>query len=142
MREGLLLRPVAAWLLILVLAILNGILREAVLLPYLGTPVAFVLSGLMLSLFILAVAVALASWLRLSSFSRCVAVGALWLGLTLIFEFSFGGIVQGQSWGEMLDAYTFKDGNIWPLVLVVTVVAPLIAARVRGPEWGEEIEQI
>lgn len=128
-----LLRPVAAWLLILVLAIVNGILREAVLLPGLSIPVAFVLSGLLLSSFILVVAVALARWLKLISLSRCLAVGALWLGLTIIFEFGFGGMVQGRSWTEMLEAYTFKDGNIWPLVLVVTFVAPLIATRVRGP---------
>lgn len=36
-------------------------------------------------------------------------------------------MVQGQSWTEMLQAYTFKDGNIWPLVLVATFVAPLVA---------------
>jgi hypothetical protein len=127
----LLLRSIAAWLLILVLAILNGALREAVLLRVLSKPAAFVLSGLLLSSFILIVAVALAPWLKLSGPSRCLAVGALWLCLTIAFEFGFGGIVQGQSWGEMLEAYTFKDGNIWPVVPVVTFFAPLIAARVR-----------
>ncbi|MEW6681630.1 MAG: hypothetical protein AB1451_01715 [Nitrospirota bacterium] len=127
-----LVRSAAAWLLIMVLAILNGIFREAVLLPGLGKPVAFLLSGFLLCLFILAVAVALARWLQLTSPSRCLTVGALWLGLTLIFEFGFG-MVQGQSWTEMLQAYTFKDGNIWPLVLVATFVAPLVAARVRMP---------
>jgi hypothetical protein len=33
----------------------------------------------------------------------------------------------------MLEAYTFKDGNMWPLVLVITFLAPLVAHRLRGP---------
>jgi len=127
------LRSVAAWLVILVLAMLNGLLREAVLLPHLSKPVAFVVSGLLLALCILMVAVALARWLKLRSTWRCLCVGALWLCLTLVFEFGFGYFVQGHTWAEMLEAYTFKDGNIWPLVVVVTFFAPLAAMRVRVP---------
>jgi len=32
----------------------------------------------------------------------------------------------------LLEAYTFKDGNIWPIVLLVTLVAPLLAVRLRA----------
>jgi hypothetical protein len=130
-------RAVAAWLLILALAMLNGALREAVLLQNLSRPVASVLSGLLLSSVVLIVAVALARWLKLDAPSRCVSIGLLWLCLTLTFEFGFGAAVQGRSWAEMLEAYTFKDGNIWPLVLVVTFFAPLVAARIRSPESGK-----
>ena len=56
----------------------------------------------------------------------------LWLCLTLTFEFSFGRFVQHETWSTLFEAYTFKDGNLWPLVLVVTALAPLLAARVRG----------
>lgn len=129
----LVLRSVAVWLVILALAMLNGFLREAVLVTVLSKPVAFLLSGLLLSSLVLIVAIVLAPWLQLSSTLRCVSVGLLWLSLTLIFEFGFGGVVQGRALAEMLGAYTFKDGNIWPLVLVVTLFAPLIAARVRAP---------
>ena len=124
------LKSFVAWFLILVLAVLNGIFREAVLMPNLSKPAAFFLSGLMLSLFIIIVTVALARWLELSTPKRCIFVGCLWLSLTLIFEFGFGSLVQGNSWQEMLEAYTFKDGNIWPIVLVVTLFAPFAAARI------------
>jgi hypothetical protein len=125
------MRSFAAWLLILLSAVLNGAFREAVLVPSVGKPAAFVLSGLVLSALIVLVAVALARWLELTSASRCAAVGALWLGLTLIFEFGYG-MVRGDSWTAMLQAYTFKDGNVWPLVLVVTFVAPLVAGRLSS----------
>ena len=47
-------------------------------------------------------------------------------------EFSFGHFIQGKPWPQLLEAYTFKDGNIWPIVLLVTVMAPYIAAKMRG----------
>ena len=128
----LLLRSVVVWLLILVLAVLNGGFREAVLLPNIGRQGAFVLSGILLSLCIVIVAVIFAGWLRLKELSRCLFVGFFWLCLTLSFEFGFGFFVQKRSWTGILEAYTFKDGNIWPLVLVVTFVAPLLAARLHG----------
>ena len=130
------LRAVIAWLVILVLAVLNGLLREAVLLPNLSRPAAFALSALLLSSFVLIVAIVLARWLELTSSRRGVTVGCLWLGLTLLFEFGFGRIVEGRSWSELWAAYTFEDGNLWPLVLVVTFLAPPVAARVRGRERG------
>jgi hypothetical protein len=130
-----------AWLLILALAMLNGMFREAVLLPHLGRPAAFVLSGVLLSSCILVVAVALGRWLNLGTVSRCITVGSLWLGLTLIFEFGFGRLVQGRTWSELLEAYRFREGNIWPAVLLITFAAPFAArlpdfADSRGWRWS------
>jgi hypothetical protein len=48
-----------------------------------------------------------------------------------VFEFSFG-LGQGKSWPVMLEPYTFEGGNIWPVVLAVTALAPYLAARLRG----------
>jgi len=126
-----LLRSIAAWLLILVFAVLNGVFREAVLMPKLGKPAAFVLSGALLSGWIVVVAAVLARWLGLKDVTRSLSVGMLWLCLTVAFEFGFDRVMQGRSWPEMLEAYTFKDGNIWPLVLVVTFFAPVVARRFR-----------
>jgi hypothetical protein len=128
----LLFRSVVVWLLILVLAVLNGGFREVMLLPNIGRQGAFVLSGILLSLCIVIVAIVFARWLRLRGPSRCLFAGLIWLCLTLSFEFSFGLFVQKRPWAAMLEAYTFEDGNIWPLVLVVTFFAPLLAARIRG----------
>lgn len=118
------------WLFILALAIANGLFREAVLLPAFGIPVAFVLSGLLLSALIIGVAWVSLPWLRLHHSGQFWLVGFGWLALTLAFEFSFG-LAQGKSWPAMLEAYTFKDGNLWPVVLAVTACAPFIAAKMR-----------
>ena len=52
--------------------------------------------------------------------------------LTLVFEFTCGRSLQHKSWPELLKAYTFKGGNIWPVVLIIIVLAPFIAAKLRG----------
>lgn len=119
------------WLGILVLAIVNGGLRETVLVPTLGRVAGFLLSGVLLSLLILVVAYLALPWFGPWPASRYVAIGLGWLLLTLVFEFSFGRLVQGKSWPQLLEAYRFKDGNIWSIVLLVTAAAPFIAARLR-----------
>ena len=125
------LKALAIWFVILVLAIANGGLRESVLMPLLGTPMAFILSGLLLSALIIGVTYGTLPWLHLRTPMQFCLLGIGWLALTLVFEFSFG-LWQGKSWPVMLEAYTFRDGNLWPVILAVTAAAPYTAARLRG----------
>ena len=69
--------------------------------------------------------------MKLDTRERGLAVGLLWLCLTLVFEFGFGAI-QGRSLADMLEPYMFKGGNIWPVVLAVTLFAPMVAGRLRS----------
>ena len=124
-------KALVIWVGILALAVANGVLRELVLTPGLGTPAALVLSGLLLSTLIIGVAYFSLPWLHIHYPVVLFIVGMEWLILTLVFEFSFG-LWQGQSWYELVEAFTFKGGNIWPVVLVTTVLAPYIAAKLRG----------
>lgn len=123
----LLLKSLIAWLLILCFAVANGALREAVLIPSLGKSSGLILSGLLLSVLVVLVAYAFVRLSQSITVSQGLFVGFLWLCLTLAFEFSLGRYVQHKSWSELLDAYTFKDGNLWPVVILVTLVAPCLA---------------
>lgn len=125
------LKALVIWVGILVIAVANGVLRESVFVPEFGTSAAFVLSGLLLSVLIVGVAYCSLPWLNVSSPRVLFTVGVGWFVLTLAFEFSFG-LWQGKSLFDLLDAYTFKGGNIWPVVLTITVFAPYIAAKLRG----------
>lgn len=130
MNPATVTRAVVVWIGILVLAIANGLLREAVLMPWLGREVGFVASGLMLSAAILMVAWLALPWLRTHTPGAQWAVGAVWLVLTLVFEFAFG-LLSGQALEQILAAYTFTEANLWPLVLLITLLAPRLAARLR-----------
>ena len=124
-------KAIAIWAGILVLAVANGWLREAVLIPRIRRFPGLFISGLLLSLAILAVAYASLPWLGTKSTAGLVAIGLVWLGLTLAFEMGYGHLAQGKSWSELLQAYTFQDGNIWPIVLACTAAAPYLAAKLR-----------
>ena len=119
------------WLVMLIFAVLNGALREAVLLPHLGKPVSFVISGALLSACIVVVALMLMPRVGPMESRDALYIGLFWVLLTLAFEFTFGRLVQHREWAELLDAYRFRDGNIWPVVLAVMLFAPLIAVRLR-----------
>ncbi|KPK73740.1 MAG: hypothetical protein AMJ84_01630 [Acidithiobacillales bacterium SM23_46] len=126
------LKALVAWLGILTLAIANGGFREGLLLPALGRFVAQVLSGIMLASFIFLAALVAVRWIGRLRAAQYWTVGLYWLVLTLVFEFGFGLWVQHKDWSELLAAYTFQGGNIWPVVLLATLVAPWVAARVQG----------
>lgn len=132
MNDQIAFKALVIWLGIVILAIANGAFREAVLIPAMAKPTALVLSGVLLSGLILGMAYLTLPWLGRLPVSGYAMIGIGWLCLTLAFEFTFGRIVQGKPWPELFEAYTFKDGNIWPIVLLVTALAPCLAARIRG----------
>ncbi|MCC6303120.1 MAG: hypothetical protein IT489_10020 [Gammaproteobacteria bacterium] len=136
MMISLWIKAAAFWWLILALAVLNGMLREEALVPLMGEVPGLAASGVMLSLCIFAVAfVAVPRYGRMSA-RRWWFVGLFWLLLTLAFEFGFGLFVQDKSLDILLDAYTFRGGDLWPVVLAVTFVSPWLAARLRGRVAG------
>jgi hypothetical protein len=131
MPRRLLNRSLLIWSLILSSAILNGALREVLLIPHLPIFAAMFFSGLLLCTLIV-----LITWLSMPWFGKHAArtfwcLGVEWLLLTLAFEWSFGLFVQHYTWQTLLQAYVFKDANLWPVVLVVTLCAPIVVARWR-----------
>ena len=126
------LRAVVIWLALLILAVLNGGVRDTWLSPWLGDTIGRALSTLLLSGLILIATWMTIGWIRPETTAAALTVGALWLALTLVFEFLVGHYGFRKPWGELLADYDLRRGRIWVLVLVVTFVAPLWAARFRG----------
>ena len=125
------LKVFALWVVILILAMLNGMLREKILVPSIGPFGALIASGIILSGCIFLVAFIGAPWYGRLALPKWLLIGSMWLALTVAFEFGFGRFVQHKEWPELFEAYTFEGGNIWPLILVATLVSPWLAARWR-----------
>ncbi|MFE8072240.1 hypothetical protein QQM79_14380 [Marinobacteraceae bacterium S3BR75-40.1] len=127
----MLFKSVLVWAGILVLAIANAAVRELVFSPWLGASVALPLSGLTLALLVWVVA-----WLSVPLFGAgnervLMGVGVLWLVMTLGFDLGFGYFVSGRSWQEVLQVFDVSQGNLFTVVLLVTLVAPWLAGRLR-----------
>jgi len=125
-------RACALWFPLVPLAILNGIMREAWLVPMVGYRFALPLSGVTLSVIIFLFTLVVSPWFRASTAEHYATIGKTWLLMTLLFEFLFAYYVMGESVTRMLDAYNVLRGNLWVLVLVSTAASPYLAARVRG----------
>lgn len=126
-----LVKAILVWAAILVFAICNGAFRDLVLANALGQVPARFLSGIILCVVIVAAAALAAPWFESAHPRFRWYMGCLWLALTLGFEIAVG-YAQHQSWQILLDAYTLQGGNLWPLVLFTTFIAPWAGARVRG----------
>ena len=120
----------AVWAAILVVAVLNGSLRELALTPMFGAFAGRLVSGVILCLCIFFAAWLATPWFGSQNAARFWGIGAAWLLATLAFEVGIA-LAQGRDFRELFQAYTFEGGNIWPLILVTTLVAPWLAARAR-----------
>lgn len=128
----LILKTGTIWLSFVILAVLNGIIREKILTEYLGEGVALALSGIMLSALIFLTTYLLLPAMGALQASQYRRIGFIWLLLTLAFEFGFGHFVMATPWPTLLAAYKIWEGNLWILVLATTTVAPYLSAKFRG----------
>jgi hypothetical protein len=117
-----------AWLLLLVVMFTNGIVRVMVLQPRLGEEPARRVATLIGVFLVLAISWLYARRVAPARAGELLAVGALWLALTLAFEFGFGRL-SGQSWEVLLADYDVARGRLWPLVLVATLFGPWLMGR-------------
>lgn len=124
-------RAAAVWGLILGLALSNAALRELVLVPRLGRVRGLALSGVTLALLVLVVAYGSVPWLGARRASEWIAIGLGWFTLTLAFDLMLGWL-QHKPIQLLFEAYWFKQGNLWPIVLLTTAVAPYLGAKLRG----------
>ena len=123
-------RTLVVWFGLLALAIANGGFRETILVPRLGLGMARAVSSVMLSLLIVGVGWGVTQWIGPATLQDAWAIGALWVALTLGFEFLGGHFLFGKPWPELLADYNLFAGRIWVLVLVATLMTPAIAFTV------------
>lgn len=124
-------RAVVVWLGLALLASLNGAFRESVLVPRMSETAARAISTLMLSVVILIAALAAIGWISPAPHRDAWRIGVLWVVLTLAFEFLAGHYLFRIPWRELTRDYNILQGRIWVLVLIVTAVAPAVAAAFR-----------
>jgi hypothetical protein len=123
----MLIRALVVWFGLLALAIANGALRELAIVPSTGDTAGHAISSVTLSLAIVALSWFTIAWIAPRSTRDAWMIGALWLVLTLGFEFLAGHYLFGNPWNQLRADYDVLRGRIWILVLLATFVAPVLA---------------
>ena len=114
------------WLLLAVVAIVNGTLRQFVYgrhLPELAAHQLSTVTGILLT--------GVTVWLLnrfwpIGSARDAWIIGACWLLMTIAFEFGFGHYVAGHSWSRLIADYNILEGRVWSLFLVWIAVLPYV----------------
>jgi hypothetical protein len=120
------------WLPLVVIGILNGMLRQYGYSKWVGELTAHQISSLtgivLMGLYIW--------WLtgvwKIESSGQAAAIGLIWLGMTVAFEFVFGHYVIGHPWKKLFHDYNLLEGRVWVFVLMWTTLAPLLFYRLRS----------
>ncbi|MBD0344472.1 MAG: hypothetical protein ICV63_06485 [Coleofasciculus sp. Co-bin14] len=125
----MILRYILAWIPMIFIGIINGIVREVTYGKYLNElrahQVSTITGVLLFSFYIWA----LTRLWSIESPEQALIIGFIWLGLTVVFEFTFGHYVAGHSWSRLLSDYNILAGRVWIVVLIWIAIAPLLFSR-------------
>jgi hypothetical protein len=122
-------RALAIWLLLLIVAVIKGAIREIFITPRFGEQAGHIGGTAILCAVIILVAWFSISWIGPNDRREALVVGTVWVALTVAFVF-LRAIIFRQQLGE-IDCRL--RGRIWMLVLVVNLFAPLWAFLQKQP---------
>ena len=123
------LKYTLSWLGLVLLAILNGAIRQEGYGKFMSELAAHQVSTVIgITLFGVYIWFLSRLW-AIESSGQAFAIGGIWLVLTIAFEFLFGHYVMGHSWSRLFHDYNLLQGRLWVLVLVWTVIAPYVFYR-------------
>lgn len=118
------------WFIFVIVAIINGGIRNNVYKPYVGDLTAHQISTIIFIITILVITYLILKFSNIQlSDSQALIMGFIWLLLTIFFEFIAGHYIFGNSWDKIVGDYNILKGRIWSLVLLTTFLAPYITNK-------------
>src|SRR5215203_4859769 len=112
-------RALLTWVAFIPIAIINGIIREALYKPVVGELAAHQISTVIVAgTFILLAYFLLKHSIPMRPTNKLWLIGLLWVVLTITFEMVLGHYVLGNSWGRVFYDYNLAEGRVWGLLLL------------------------
>lgn len=124
-------RALIVWTGLILAETLHGILRGLLLTPRVGDLRARQIGVPIGAALILAIAVATIRWIGARRTGDLLRIGALWLVLTLCFEFTLGRAL-GYSWERLTQDYDPTRGGYLACGMLVLFLSPWLASRSRN----------
>ena len=125
------LKASCLWLGFLVVAIGCGIIREKFLVSGLGPLTGRAVGTLLVGMIIFGLIYGYVGQLAGATQVFLVKLVLCWTMATITFEFLFGHYVMVMAWDSLWADYNVFQGRLWPLVLIVTLLGPLFAWKLR-----------
>jgi hypothetical protein len=116
-----------AWFPIIVLAFINGTIRELLYKPYVGDLTAHQISTFTLIALLVAYLWTIGRRWKIDSGKNAWLIGLMWLAMTMSFEFGVGHFVLNNPWEKLLHDYNLLEGRVWILILLSTLVGPYLS---------------
>jgi len=133
-RPGMIL---AGWLIMLVFAIVNGTIGEVVFKPRWGEYAAHVYKTAAAVAVTVLISWQYSGWTAGPMWETAAwSAGVSWLVLTVAFEFVFGHYIMGHAWEKLIADYRIWKGRLWPVLLAVLLLAPLVTGYVINNKTG------
>jgi hypothetical protein len=122
-------RYILAWFPIVILAVMNGAIRDLAYKPFVGDLAAHQISTVTLIILL-----TLYLWLvgrkwRIGSGWQAWFIGSLWLLMTIAFEFGLGHYVLNHPWEKLLRDYNVLEGRVWVFILLAVLTGPYASFR-------------
>ncbi len=119
---------IVGWGILLLVALLNGYVRNATYEKALGKSSAHYVSVAVIIAGTCCIAYLIMGWFSVPpERSEAVGIGIFWVFLSILFEFGFGHYVARMSWKKLLEDYDLSRGRVLVLVLLAQLFAPLLA---------------
>lgn len=117
---------IAAWFGLMVLAILNGSIRNYLIEPKISELRAHQISCFTGILLFGGFTMIVNRLYPIQTSTQAWTIGILWLFMTIIFEFGFGHYIMKHPWSKLLADYNIIKGRLWLLVLIYTTISPYL----------------
>ncbi len=119
-----LFRAFLAWLIIIGVETVHGILRTLLLQPVVGDFRARQISVFTGSVLIFGVPYIFIHWIQANNRTELILVGLMWVLLTVIFEIVLGCLVLGLPCTRVTEDYNLSEGGLLGLGLLFVAAAP------------------
>jgi magnesium-transporting ATPase (P-type) len=119
------------WFVLLAVEFTHGALRVIFLVPRVGDFPSRQIGVFTGSLLIFVVVYLFAPWFGHLETRALLAIGFVWLVLTVLFEFAMGIFLFHFPLRRILEDFNIAKGGLFPLALLFLFFSPLLVARLR-----------
>lgn len=129
--DGMYLRSLIVWVIMIAAETVHGILRRLFLLPIAGEMRSNQIGVFVGSAIVLIIVWFFCDWIKADTFSARLKIGVLWCLLTFGFELGLG-LVLGYSVRRIIDDYDFCRGGLMLIGMMILASSLMLVSKMKA----------